>query len=340
MYRPESAVFWLYVAALLIGTFGLLLEYGAAVHDTMAAQIVLGPIWLGFIVFLVWVMYRFDPYRSVRHRPQVLVAGTALGGTVALLMAANGNTAMGAVLARYLDPDIAAQWTPAFTAPFIEEASKALCAAVVLVLSARVFNRISHALLLGMFVGFGFDIMEDVSYTTNDALSSLDSDLAGAGGNLLVRILTAVPAHWAYTALATVAVLLLLPSFAGRTSWTWFQRIPAALALFGSASLMHFVWDAPVPGNIWVKFAVNIAIFGVAVTLLLRAERRWIVDRIETRRDAAPLAGIDAAVLDSLPTRRSRRAFQKQARKAGGRKSKKVARRQQDAALDVIQATG
>jgi RsiW-degrading membrane proteinase PrsW (M82 family) len=341
IYRPESAVFWLFVVALVLSTVIQLAENGAAIKETLDAQVALAPLWLGFIVFLIWLMNKFDPFRSVRAYPQVLVAGAAMGATVAVTMAMSGNTALFAVWARVLDPDVAARWSAALSAPIIEEAAKALCALVILVLAAPVFNRISHALLLGMFVGFGFDVFEDLVYATRQAIASLDSDLSGAGWNLVLRVFTAVPAHWAYTALATVGVLLLMPTFAGRDSWSWPRRVAVAVALMFSASLMHFIWDAPAPdegpvglGVLLGKVILNLAIFLTPVLLLLRAERAWVRSQIEQRPDLP----FDRALLDSLLTRRSRRGYRKQAGKSGGRKAKKAARRRQSAALDVIQA--
>jgi RsiW-degrading membrane proteinase PrsW (M82 family) len=336
VYRPESAVFWLYVIALLIGIFGLLLEYGGAVHETMTAEILLGPLWLAFVVFLVWLMYKFDPYRSVRTYPQGLVAGAALGGTTALMMAMNGNDALADILARYVDPDTLTLWQAALTAPIIEEAAKGLCAAVILVLCAAVFNRLSQALIVGMFVGFGFDVLEDLTYTTNNALTSLDSDLAGAGVNLVVRILTAIPAHWAYTSLVTVGILLLLPTFADRAMWTWRRRLPVALLLLAAGPFMHFVWDTPVPATP-IKFLINIAVFGIGVSLVLRYERRRLAERIAAERAGANLADIPAEVLDSLPSARGRRKLRRAARRAGGRMALRQVKYQQHEALDRLQ---
>ena len=335
VYRPESAVFWLYAVALLVGILSVLTNYGQAFHETFAAQLVLAPAWLALMAFLVWLMFACDPFRSVRQYKQGLVAGSALGASTALAMAMQGNDQLGQILARYLEPDIYANWLPALTAPFVEEAAKAMCAAVVLVLCASVFNRISHALLVGMFVGFGFDIAEDLTYATNEAIGSLDSDTSGAGGSLLVRALTAVPAHWAYTGLAAVGVLLLLPTFRNDVGWSRLRRVVVAVALFAGASFMHFVWDGPVL-SVWWKFAVNIAVFVTAVLVLLRYERGWVVDRIREGRDAAPLAEVDAAVLDSLPTGRLRRSLRKQARRTGGRTAKKAVAAQQRWALDRI----
>lgn len=341
VYRPESAVFWLFVLTLVVSTVMLLADEAGAIKETLDAQVALAPIWLAFIVFLIWLMAKFDPFRSARAHPQALVAGTALGATAAMTMAMTGNTALFSVWYRILDPDVASRWSAALSAPIIEEAAKALCAAMILVLSSSVFNRISHALLLGMFVGFGFDVMEDLVYASRQAISSLDSDVSGAGWNLVLRVFTAVPAHWAYTALATVGVLLLLPTFAGRDTWSWPRRVSVAVALMFSASLMHFIWDSPTPdegllglGVMLLKVVLNLVIFLVPVLFLLRAERSWVRGQIAGRPDLP----FDRALLDSLPTRRGRRALQRQARREGGRSAKKAVRRQQRAALDAIQA--
>jgi protease PrsW len=341
IYRPESAVFWLFVVTLVFSTVMLLADNGGAINETLDAQVALAPIWLAFIVFLIWLILKFDPFRSARAYPQVLVAGTALGATAAVMMAMKGNTALFSVWDRVLDPDVATQWSAALSAPIVEEAAKAMCAAVILVLSASVFHRISHALLLGMFVGFGFDVMEDLVYATRQAISSLDSDVSGAGWNLALRVFTAVPAHWAYTALATVGVLLLLPTFSGRDTWSWPRRLIVAAALMFSASLMHFIWDSPAPdegvvglGVIALKVLANLVIFLVPVLFLLRAERSWVRGQIAGRSDLP----YDGVLLESLPTRRSRRALQRQARRDGGRSAKKAVRRQQHAALDALQA--
>jgi len=336
VYRPQSAVFWLLIAALGLGILGLLGEFGPAISETLNTQLALAPIWLGFIVFLLWLMFKFDPYRSVRPYPQGLVAGAALGATTAVVMAMHGNGALQQLWARVLDPDTVAAWGPALSAPFVEEAAKGLCATVILVLCAATYNRIAHALMLGMFVGFGFDISEDLTYATRSAIYSLDSDLAGAGVNLVARILTAIPAHWSYTGLFTVGVLVLLPSFAGRDRWSPARRLGVAAALMFSAVFMHFVWDAPVPENILTKFAINLVIFFTAALLLIRDERDRVRGRIAAGRDVDPLRGVDDEVLDSLGSWRDRRRFLRQARRAGGRKAKKAARQRQRDALDLL----
>jgi len=339
VYRPRSAVFWLYIIAVTVSCFLLLKTTGVAVGMTLDAQLALAPVWIAFMVFLVWLMFKFDPYRSVRRYPQALLAGTALGGTTALVMAMYGNSALGQVWGRYLSPETLAAWEPALTAPFVEEAAKAVCAALILVLCSAVFTRISHALLVGMFVGAGFDVVEDLTYTVREAINNLDSDLLGAGPNLLQRILTAIPAHWSYTALASVGVLLLLPSYAG--PWRWPRRLLTAVALLGAASFMHFVWDSPSGEDsglpVLARFGINFAVFLIPVFLLLRVERGWVAQRIADARADGSLSMVSPEVLDSLTGGRSRRRLRRQARRDGGRAAKKAVRQQQREALDRIQ---
>lgn len=342
VYRPDSAVFWLYTITLLLSTYLLLRDNGGPISMTMDAQIALAPIWIGFIVLLLWLMLRFDPFRSARRHPQGLLAGTALGGTTALVMAMNGNEALGAVWSRYLSPETMTAWSAALTAPFIEEAAKAMCVAVILVLCAAVFHRISHALLVGMFVGFGFDIVEDLTYATREAINSLDSDIAGAGPNLILRVITAVPAHWAYTALAAVGVLLLLPSFTGPPAWSYARRALLALPLMAAASFMHFVWDSPAPDGLdgvflLGKLVVNLVVFLIPVLWLLRFERQWVAERIDQGKADATLAAVPEEILDSLLTGRARRRLRGRVRKLDGRRAKRAVRGQQNDALDLVQ---
>lgn len=339
VYRPESAVFWVFVTALIVGTLALLADSGAIIRATLDANLDLAWLWLLFIAFMVWLLFRFDPFRSGRRYPQALVAGFALGGTTAVAMAMNGNDGLGRLWSTVLSPQTFTDWQAALTAPIIEEASKALCAAVVLVLGAHVLQRVSHALMVGMFVGFGFDLMEDLSYAANSALQDLDSDLAGAGGNLVVRFFTAVPAHWTYTALTSVGVLMLLPSFGDRGRWPTGRRLATACGLLLGGPLLHFIWDAPGPVAVMpLKMLGGLAFFLVIAIWLLRFERSWVLARIEAGRADGELSTVGEDVLDSLPTGRRRRALRKSAKRAGGRAAAKAVKARQRAALDRIQA--
>lgn len=310
LYRPESAVFWLFVVALVVGTVLLLADLGAVVNETLDAHATLAPLWLAFIAFMVWLMLRFDAYRAARAYPPMLVAGAALGGTVAIVMSIRGNRALEQLWALVIPPETLGRWSAALTAPIIEEAAKAACAAVVLVLCASVCTRPSHALLVGMFTGFGFDVVEDLSYATNEAIASLDSDLSGAGSQLFIRAVTAFPAHWSYTSLVTVGILLFLPWFANPADWSPVRRRLIAVGLLASGPVMHFIWNSPPPESpggplmaMVVKILINLAVFLIIAVALVRTERRWVSRRVAMWGD-----DVDPAAVTLVTSRRGPRA--------------------------------
>ncbi|HEX2284071.1 MAG TPA: PrsW family glutamic-type intramembrane protease, partial [Mycobacterium sp.] len=272
IYQPDSAVFWVFVAALALGLGRLLTLQGSALHEALDANLELAGVWLAFVVFMVWLMLRFDPFRAMRPYPQVLAASTALGAATATAMAIDGNDALNTFWSAVLPPKVVAAWSAALTAPFVEEAAKAGCAAVILVLCGSVLNRVAHALMVGMFTGFGFDVSEDLGYVAQGAIQSLDSDLIGAIPVLGGRVLTAVPAHWSYTGLTTVGVFLLLPTFSGRAQWPPARRVPVACGLMLCGPLLHFVWDSPLNDGLFTIVG-SLVFFVVIVLLLLRFER-------------------------------------------------------------------
>lgn len=350
IYRPYSALFWVFIIALLIGGIGALEQLAPGLRETLDSNLVLLPIWLAFIFGMVNLLLLFDPMRAGRQFPQVLWASVALGGTTALTLAINGNSLIeNEILTALLSAEVIDDWGPAIAAPLVEEASKATVAAIVLLLCASRLNRLAHALVVGMFVGLGFDLMEDLSYGLSAAINSLDSDLAGAAQSLAVRIATAVPSHWAFTGLSTAGLMLLLPSYAGRANWQPKQRIGAALALFFCAWGMHFFWNSPAPDfleaeeefavlYLLFKFTFNIAVFLGAVRLLMDEERVWVAARIaEERKPGGLLSAIPAPLLDSLTARATRRALRAQARRKGGRNAARRTAFQQKWTLDVIQ---
>lgn len=140
-------MFWLFVIALAAGVLVVLAETGSVFSAVLEAQATLAPLWLAFVAVMVWIMFRFDPYRAVRPYPQMLVAGAALGGTVAVAMSFRGNRALDELWALVLPPDFLGRWSAAFTAPIIEEAAKGACAALILTLCASVCARPAHALM-------------------------------------------------------------------------------------------------------------------------------------------------------------------------------------------------
>lgn len=159
-----------------------------------------------------------------------------------------------------------------------------------------------------MFTGFGFDVVEDLTYASNEALTSLDSDISGAGTQLVLRTITAFPAHWSCTALVAVGVLFLLPWFANPEGWSDRRRVLYGLGLIAAGPVIHFIWNSPPPPSpagmllaMLLKILVNLTIFLLLARWIIRTEKRWCAARVDEFRGDFP-----PAVLESVAGRKRR----------------------------------
>lgn|GEM_PF-2679689 len=336
--------FWVFVAALLLGGVTVLADEYRGLAATATAHLRLGAVWLAFVAASVWLILLFDPLRSMRRHPAVLAGAAALGGSAANAMAIYGNAFTRQKLGTLTALSTAShdRIQAIVAAPVVEESAKALCAGVILVLGAPALNRIAHALMIGMFTGFGFLLMENLNLATISGLGDPDSHAHGIGVSMAYRLPTVVSSHWCYTGLTAVAVLLLSPRFAGRRSWTRRCRLATSALLVLTALGMHALWNLTLPGmGLLAADGVKIGADGVvlvtAALALLRHERCWLTRQIAARGEA-DLIEFGPAVLDSLPTWRMRRALRGRVRRENGWAAARSVRARQREALDAIQA--
>ena len=242
--------------------------------------------WLLFAAATVRLILLFDPFRSMRRHWSVLTAAAALGATAANAVAIYGNARAGRWLGELLGS------VPADPGPTARRPSSPHCSRRsprrsawrwYWRLSAPVLNRIAHALMIGMFTGFGFLMAENLNLTTISGLNDTHSYGHGIEQSMTYRLPTIVSSHWCYTGLTAVALLLLMPWFAERANWSRRRRLGTASALVIAALLMHGLWNLPQPGWLGLavanaaKIAVNTAILLTATLLLLRVERRRVL---------------------------------------------------------------
>ncbi|HEY5845070.1 MAG TPA: PrsW family glutamic-type intramembrane protease [Mycobacterium sp.] len=345
MVQPRRAAFWVFVVLLLFGGTAVLADEYHGFAVTATAHLTLLPVWLLFAAASVRLILLFDPFRSMRRHWTILIAAAALGATWANAMAIYGNARAGRWFGQVLGltPSAEARWQAAFVAPLVEEVAKAVCVAVVLALSAPVLNRIAHAMMIGMFTGFGFLMAENLNLATISGLDDPHSSRHGIVQSMSYRLPTILSSHWCYTGLTAVALLLLMPWFAERANWSRRRRLGTASALVIAALLMHGLWNLPQPE--WMglavadaaKIAVNTVILLTATLPLLRVERRRVRSEVSAQRRVA-LAGFDQAVLDSLPTYRQRSALRLRGLRESGLSATHSVRGAQCRALDTIQA--
>lgn len=139
-------------------------------------------------------------------------------------IAGYGNDYLGSFLAN-------SSWTDAVTAPIIEESVKLLCVyLLVYLLNSRGLGKI---FIIGIGVGLGFQIMEDISYIIMGAADSTKEIIP----QVVTRIVGSLSSHWAYTGIFSVGVSCLLMR----------EHYNKKLGVLWTISpvVLHFLWNSP-----------------------------------------------------------------------------------------------
>ena len=181
-------------------------------------------------------------------------------GTVMFTVIAGGI--LGTVAAGTLEYDTlrALDTLPMIMVALIEEASKILVPAAVLLINRRI--QWPAAVILGIASGTGFATLETMGYGFTALLSG---GLAALDETLLLRALLAPAGHVAWTGLSVGAI--------GRIRGTSHRprAIFVAVAVFVAVVILHAVWDAS--SSSLVRIVVALLSF-IALMLTLVAARR------------------------------------------------------------------
>ncbi|EFR43568.1 PrsW family glutamic-type intramembrane protease [Streptococcus pseudoporcinus] len=161
-----------------------------------------------------------------------LFAGTALSTDFHILI--------GFTIRNILHPSEAfiAFWGAAVSGPLAEEFGKGLVALLVLFI-CRKFD-LKSALVSGMIVGLGFQIIEDCVYTFQDIFAAGKSPFP----MLLERIVWAGCTHWLFTALFVVGLVILFGKESGLAK-------NKGLFWMFSALFIHFLFNIPMNSDIY-----------------------------------------------------------------------------------------
>lgn len=128
--------------------------------------------------------------------------------------------------------DLTQSWSDALTAPLVEETAKFL--AVFLIIYLLKNKNLKLVFLVGVCVGLGFQISEDITYVLDEASKSIQTIVPQA----FSRISGSISSHWLYTGLLSIGVFSLLDKQAvipNKFKW---------LCLL-SPLLLHFLWNSP-----------------------------------------------------------------------------------------------
>jgi RsiW-degrading membrane proteinase PrsW (M82 family) len=303
LVQPRNLAFWVYCGLVVAGAYVLWGQVSIAAAAYSGA-LVSGIIAFGLLaVAYLWFIHYEDRYTSV---PRDLAGAGFVWGFVAATgaFALYANGAVISLYAKAFGASFAFDWGPALAAPVDEELAKGAGVLLLLLLAPKLIRSPFDGLIVGAFIGLGFQISEDISYAWIGTANSF-GDVGVAWTTIFVRTLASIPSHWMYTGIFGAGLIW----FLGRPDVPARRGLGAALML--TAMLMHGIWDASAA---LAGYSVIGGIVPLAVAYILISVFRWIynntvqIEREWMRELIAPevaLGVVTPAELDALAGPRS-----------------------------------
>lgn len=197
---------------------------------TLISAAVIGIVW--------WPLSRSALWRPAGAWPLLALAWGALGSFTFILVAGESMTTIATAVGwEAAEASLAGAWP--------EEVGKSLGIALILLALPRLWSRPWDGLLVGIFVGLGFELIETVQYGAAGALDDANSDVDGLLFMWFVRAVAGPGLHVFFSAVAGLGVgmALLHPRLTTPARWTLGLGGPFA------AFLMHFLWNYSWPSG-------------------------------------------------------------------------------------------
>ena len=236
LVQPRNLAFWVYCVLVAAGMFVI------SGQLSIAAAAYSGALTSGIIAFgllavaYLWFIHYEDRYTTVPGK--LAAVGFVWGGVGAIgAFALLGNDAVLSLYSKAFGASFAFDWGAALTAPINEELAKGAGVLLLLVLAPRLIRSPFDGLILGAFIGLGFQISEDISYAWIGAANSF-GDVGAAWQTIIARTLGSIPSHWMYTGIFGAGLIW----FIGRPDVPARKGLGAGLML--TAMVMHGLWDA------------------------------------------------------------------------------------------------
>jgi RsiW-degrading membrane proteinase PrsW (M82 family) len=334
--QTRNLAFWVYLLLIVVGVLAMIQQLQgslAAFQGSLAFSVVL---FAGYTVPFWLFLRHIDRFGSVPDK----LAGLALlyGAVVATFaIAVYANNAIISLWGKAYGQQFAADWAAALTAPFVEELAKASGLILLLLLAPRLIRTAFDGLIIGAFLGLGFQVAEDVIYGIQSAYQNFGADaLATTTRTNVMRVVVGLTSHWTYSAIFCAGVIYLL----GRPDEP--RRVGRGFFLMVAAMALHGLWDATggLAGISPVLFPVTYLFVPIALIALfvwvykssVVTERRWMraVLEPEVALDVLTDADVDAVV----GTRKQRKAYVKE---GDGHRTHRRAKRVLHAAEDLAE---
>jgi protease PrsW len=345
LLQIRNLCFWVLAVGVVGGVVATAQYYGAGLG---AYGLGLGAGVIAFAVYTVpWLILLTYHNRYTRLPGNLLLAGFLWGAFAATLwIALPANGALLSLYGKAFGQAWVADWGAGMTAPFTEEIGKALGLVLLLGLAGRLIRSPFDGLIVGAFIGLGFQIAEDVLYAYNYAVAGFGADqLAAVWKIVAVRGLTGLIAHALFSAVFCSGVMWLL----GRGERTHRVR---GLLLILAAMLLHGCWDNlnalgyVLVGAIGELLLMIIVLPALGLLLLWQAfrlavpqEQAWLRDILAPETATGLLTEEEAtAAAGGWKTRRRYRKAQHEHREK--QRAKHIMAAANDLAQEIAQARG
>jgi protease PrsW len=314
LWQVHQPAFWLFLLLLGLGLYNVILE------QTLFLEVSPGGLALSWLLLALYgipviiLILFLDLYE--REPVSLMVAAFLWGAVVATSASGLANNGWGLVIEGLTDPGFAARWTPALTAPWVEEVMKGLGVVMIYLIARSEMDDIMDGLVYGALVGLGFAIYEDVFYFVGVFGGSVGGVLTG----FFVRVIASgLYGHILWTGLTGIGIAY----FTSRTGEVSFgRRLAVAVGLFAVGVLGHFLWNSPLvdlfPAELndtgdyvqivaaaFVKGVPLLIFVALIVGLARRREHRWLRQALASEVGKGGLDEHDMHVLES-PSRRRR----------------------------------
>jgi RsiW-degrading membrane proteinase PrsW (M82 family) len=321
-YQPRNFAFWGYLVLVGTGMFvfasSITLKYDAY-GQAIALAVTSFAI---YAALFWWFTQHIDHYAKLPAK--LMVVAFLWGGFAATwVMAANANDSILALYAKSFGQSWALNWGAGLSAPFTEETAKGSGLLLLIALAPRQVRTAFDGLILGAFIGLGFQIIEDIAYAMTSASSQFGANQIGASiDTIFVRMVSGVAAHIVYSAIFCAGLIYLL----GRPAEP--RRVGRGLLLVATPILLHGTWDSLAAiGSRSALTLLSLLITVIVIALVIavrvyeltvRRERDFVRD-VMTPEQARNV--ITAAELDAMAgNRKARKAYRKASRKHRERK--------------------
>ena len=149
-----------------------------------------------------------------------------------------------------------------------EEIGKSFGIALILLALPRLWNRPWDGLLVGVFVGLGFELIETEQYGAAGALEDANSDVDGLLTMWFIRAIAGPGLHVFFSAVAGLGIglALLHPRLSTSRRWLYGQGRPTL------AFLMHFAWNYDWAGG-WAYAVMWPVYLGALIACWIAARR-------------------------------------------------------------------